>query len=63
MDEKHLTSRKHAQRVGSPAEVRVCADEDVSVSTAGDAIERCQRSVGNMDLSKYERWIKEYGSY
>ena len=51
----------------SPEEIKDMKREDlekpVTLEDFDDAIERCQRSVGNMDLSKYERWIKEYGSY
>ena len=38
-------------------------EKPVTLEDFDDAILRCQKSVGNMDLSKYERWIKEYGSY
>ena len=51
----------------SPEEIKDMKREDlekpVTLEDFDDAIIRCQRSVGNMDLSKYERWIKEYGSY
>ena len=51
----------------SPEEIKEMKREDlekpVTLEDFDDAIVRCQRSVGNMDLSKYERWIKEYGSY
>ena len=51
----------------TPEEIKDMKREDlekpVTLEDFDDAIERCQRSVGNMDLSKYERWIKEYGSY
>ena len=38
-------------------------EKPVTLQDFEEAIIRCQRSVGNMDVSKYERWIKEYGSY
>jgi len=38
-------------------------EKPVTLTDFEEAIVRCQRSVGNMDVSKYERWIKEYGSY
>ena len=51
----------------SPDEIRQMKREDlekpVTLTDFEEAIIRCQRSVGNMDVSKYERWIKEYGSY
>ena len=51
----------------TPEEIKDMKREDlekpVTLQDFDDAIERCQRSVGNMDVSKYERWIKEYGSY
>lgn len=51
----------------TPEEIKEMKREDlekpVTLEDFDDAIVRCQRSVGNMDLSKYERWIKEYGSY
>ena len=51
----------------TPDEIKEMKREDlekpVTLEDFDDAILRCQKSVGNMDLSKYERWIKEYGSY
>ena len=51
----------------TPDEIKEMKREDlekpVTLEDFDDAIVRCQRSVGNMDVSKYERWIKEYGSY
>ena len=51
----------------TPDEIKDMKREDlekpVTLEDFDDAIVRCQRSVGNMDLSRYERWIKEYGSF
>merc|ERR1719411_942978 len=51
----------------TPDEIKEMKREDlekpVTLQDFEEAIIRCQRSVGNMDVSKYERWIKEYGSY
>lgn len=51
----------------TPDEIKEMKREDlekpVTLTDFDEAIVRCQRSVGNMDVSKYERWIKEYGSY
>ena len=51
----------------SPEEIKEMKREDlekpVTLTDFEEAIIRCQRSVGDMDVSKYERWIKEYGSY
>jgi len=51
----------------TPDEIKEMKREDlekpVTLTDFEEAIVRCQRSVGNMDVSKYERWIKEYGSY
>ena len=38
-------------------------EKPVTLTDFEEAMVRCQRSVGSMDVSKYERWIKEYGSY
>ena len=63
-----VTSRDQLWIKGkTPDEIKEMKREDlekpVTLEDFDDAILRCQKSVGNMDLSKYERWIKEYGSY
>jgi len=51
----------------TPDEIKEMKREDmekpVTLSDFDEAIVRCQRSVGSMDVSKYEKWMKEYGSY
>jgi len=51
----------------TPDEIKEMKREDlekpVTLTDFEEAIVRCQRSVGNMDVSKYERWINDYGSY
>lgn len=48
-------------------EIKKLAKEDLDLPvTAKDfheAISKCNKSVSQQDLAKYEKWMREYGSY
>ena len=38
-------------------------EEAISTQDFNDAIKRCKTSVSTTDISAYESWMKEFGSY
>ena len=38
-------------------------DQPITMIDFEEALERCMKSIGDMDLTRYDQWIKQYGSY
>lgn len=50
----------------TPEEIRQLAKEEVDLPVSNqdfaEAINRCNKSVSQSDLDKYEKWMAEFGS-
>lgn len=51
----------------TPAQIKTIKQEDIDLPVTEkdfkEAIARCRKSVTTTDLSKYDSWMKEFGSH